>query len=179
MRRLLGFLCATIAIGISPFCAQAHDSTMWGTAVGASLGGLVGSTIGKGSGRLAATGAGVFLGGALGHSVGRSLERPFATHPRVYSYDAYTPRFHGYTPTYVAPPGPTPHIVYVQPRIVEYRRSAAPVYIQEGYVGPPGSDRLRGRQCREFKQKIKIDGQLVESYGNACRDPDGTWRIVP
>lgn len=176
MRRFFSLFCAMAVIGISPL-AHAHDSTMWSTAVGASLGGLVGSTIGKGSGRLAATGAGVFLGGAIGNSVGRSLDR--AASPRVYAYDAYTPRFHSYTPTYVAPPGPPPpRIVYVEPRTVEYRRSASPVYIQEGYVGPPGSNRL-GRQCREFTQRIRIDGQLVESYGTACLGSDGTWRIVP
>jgi hypothetical protein len=43
--------------------------------VGAAGGGFAGSHIGKGDGRLAATGAGVLGGALLGGSVGRSLDR--------------------------------------------------------------------------------------------------------
>src|SRR5690606_22517678 len=45
-----------------------------GTLGGAALGGFVGSQIGSGKGRLAATAAGVVLGGLLGNYVGRGLD---------------------------------------------------------------------------------------------------------
>ena len=41
-----------------------------GTLLGAALGGLIGSQIGKGSGQLAATAAGTFIGGAVGSGAG-------------------------------------------------------------------------------------------------------------
>lgn len=34
-----------------------------------------------------------------------------------------------------------------------------------------------GQYCREFKQTIMIGGEPQPSYGNACRQPDGTWQI--
>src|SRR3546814_2178716 len=46
-----------------------------GTVLGAVGGGLLGSTIGKGSGRLVAVGAGTLLGGLIGSEIGNSLDR--------------------------------------------------------------------------------------------------------
>ena len=36
-----------------------------------------------------------------------------------------------------------------------------------------------GRYCREFQQVVNVGGQKEESYGTACRQPDGSWEIVP
>lgn len=35
-----------------------------------------------------------------------------------------------------------------------------------------------GLPCREFQQTIVIGGREEQGYGTACRQPDGTWRIV-
>jgi surface antigen len=35
-----------------------------------------------------------------------------------------------------------------------------------------------GRNCREFRQTVKIDGREESAYGTACRQPDGSWHIV-
>lgn len=35
-----------------------------------------------------------------------------------------------------------------------------------------------GRPCREFQETIVIGGREEQGYGTACRQPDGTWRIV-
>jgi surface antigen len=35
-----------------------------------------------------------------------------------------------------------------------------------------------GSYCREFTQTVTIDGKKENSYGTACRQPDGSWRIV-
>jgi hypothetical protein len=40
---------------------------------------------------------------------------------------------------------------------------------------------LRGdsrAECREFQQTIMIGGQAQKAYGTACRQADGTWKIV-
>jgi len=35
-----------------------------------------------------------------------------------------------------------------------------------------------GDYCWEFRETITIGGQPRQSYGTACRQPDGTWRMV-
>lgn len=37
----------------------------------------------------------------------------------------------------------------------------------------------QGQPCREFISTIIIGGQEQQGYGTACRQPDGTWQIVP
>jgi surface antigen len=36
---------------------------------------------------------------------------------------------------------------------------------------------VRG-ECREFQQDVTIAGERVKAFGTACRQPDGTWKIV-
>ncbi len=35
-----------------------------------------------------------------------------------------------------------------------------------------------GAYCREFQQTVTIGGQTQQGYGTACRQPDGSRRIV-
>lgn len=35
-----------------------------------------------------------------------------------------------------------------------------------------------GQYCREYQQNITVGGQLHQAYGTACRQPDGSWKIV-
>jgi surface antigen len=35
-----------------------------------------------------------------------------------------------------------------------------------------------GQYCREYTQTITIGGEKHQSYGTACRQPDGSWKIV-
>ena len=32
--------------------------------------------------------------------------------------------------------------------------------------------------CREFQRKVTIGGKVQNSYGTACMQPDGDWKIV-
>ncbi len=36
----------------------------------------------------------------------------------------------------------------------------------------------RGTYCREYQQTVTIQGKQERAYGTACRQPDGSWRIV-
>jgi surface antigen len=36
-----------------------------------------------------------------------------------------------------------------------------------------------GQYCREFEQTIMVGGQQQQAHGRACRQSDGTWKIVP
>jgi surface antigen len=35
-----------------------------------------------------------------------------------------------------------------------------------------------GQHCREFQQTVTVGGKTEEAYGTACRQPDGSWKIV-
>ena len=35
-----------------------------------------------------------------------------------------------------------------------------------------------GRYCREYQKVAVVNGQEQQTYGIACRQPDGTWRII-
>lgn len=35
-----------------------------------------------------------------------------------------------------------------------------------------------GQYCREYQQTIVVDGERQQGYGTACRQPDGSWKIV-
>ena len=45
-------------------------------------------------------------------------------------------------------------------------------------VLPTRDFRRDGRYCREYQAHIRVDGELKNSYGTACRQPDGEWEIV-
>ena len=68
------------------------DTEVFGTLIGAAVGGFVGSNVGKGKGQLAATAVGVLLGAGIGNTVATLNtgynNTVYAPQPRV----VYTPR---------------------------------------------------------------------------------------
>jgi hypothetical protein len=89
----------------------------------------------------------------------------FAGPPAFYGYGppAY---YYPPPPAYYAPP-PPPAYYYPPPA------SAEPA------AGPPESNGAYDNQtCREYQTTTRIDGAMHPSYGTACLQPDGTWRIV-
>jgi hypothetical protein len=36
-----------------------------------------------------------------------------------------------------------------------------------------------GAYCREYQQRVTVGGRPQESYGTACMQPDGSWKILP
>jgi surface antigen len=48
-----------------------------------------------------------------------------------------------------------------------------------GYTVPQAAyQNTSGQYCREFNQTVNVGGQSESAYGTACRQPDGTWKIV-
>lgn len=147
---------ASLALGLGA-CADSYGPKQTGgTLVGAGLGGLAGSQIGHGTGRLVAVGAGTLLGALLGGEVGRSLDR---------SDQLYAER--------------------ASHRALESGRSGQPVEWRNpdsghaGWTTPqPAYQTETGQYCREFTQTVLIGGRQEQAYGTACRQPDGTWKVV-
>jgi hypothetical protein len=65
-------------------------------------------------------------------------------------------------PVVVVEPAPPP-VVVVQPAPVVV--SPAPTAAAQSY-------------CREFQTQTVVAGQVQPSYGTACQQPDGSWKIV-
>ena len=122
---------------------------------GAIIGGVLGSQVGSGSGRLWATGAGVLIGGLLGTEIGRSLDKADMAYARQANTRAHS-----------APIGET--VSWNNPDSGNYG-SVTPV--RDGQSST-------GRYCREYQQTIYVDGQQESAYGTACQNDDGSWEIV-
>lgn len=122
---------------------------------GAAIGGLLGSQFGDGKGRLVATGAGVLIGGLIGSEIGRTMDEQ----DRMQANQAVTQ-------AHKAPLGET--IAWNNP---DSGNSGTVTPIRDGSTPS-------GLYCREFQQSVTIGGQSETAYGTACRQPDGTWRIV-
>lgn len=197
MRRfaVLGLACALIA---APLTAKAEGLDI-GTLIGAGLGGLVGNQIGHGTGKMAATAVGVVTGGVIGHHVddgwNSGSRRTYNSAP---STTYYAPTQTVYSPNYVAPYAPEPsQIVYTsnygytdhdddgygrgyhRHHNDRYRRHqmiyAQPV-VQRVIVRE--AEPVAASYCREYTQRVNIGNHVEESYGTACQQPDGSWKIV-
>lgn len=124
-----------------------------GAAGAAAAGGLIGAAAGGGPEGIV---AGALLGGLLGGALGSVLDHQ----DRRYAYRA-------------AHDG------------LEYAPSGAPTDWYNPDSGHTGSltptrtwQRPDGAYCREFLSDVTIDGWKERAYGTACRQPDGSWRIV-
>ena len=157
MKKILMALTLSLALAAPTVAsAQSRNKELFGTLGGAALGGFLGSKIGSGKGRLAATGAGVLLGGLLGNQIGRSLDSADQAAINRSQYQALE-----YTPSNQAVAWRNPDTGnrgVTVPR-VPYQTST-------------------GQYCREFQQTVTVGNQTQQAYGTACRQPDGTWRIV-
>lgn len=128
------------------------EGEIFGGLIGAAAGGYLGSTMGKGDGKLAATAIGTLVGAVIGHSVGDSLTR---TEDICFSQtfehvpDRETITWHDGT------------------RGAQYE------------VSPTRTIKTaKGEYCREYTAKATVGSNPMESYGTACRQPDGSWKLM-
>lgn len=142
---------ASLSLGA---CAEGNNQT-GATLIGAGLGGLLGSQFGSGGGRLAATAFGTLAGAAIGSSIGKRMDDVDRMKMREAEMRAYS-----------APIGET--IIWNNPD-TGHRGSVTPV--RDGR-------RQNGDYCREFQSEIVVGGEREQGYGTACRQPDGSWKIV-
>lgn len=54
--------------------------------------------------------------------------------------------------------------------------SAASAQPMPGQVVPRNDP--NGVYCREYTQPVIVGGRKVSSYGTACQQPDGSWKII-
>jgi len=128
-----------------------------GTVAGALGGALAAQNLGKGTGRTLSIAAGSLLGAFIGNNIGQSLDRADMNYYRKTSQFALEKNRINTTSTWSNPDSGN-----------------------SGTITPTKTTLQSDNQtyCREFTQTIKIGNRTEEAFGNACRAPDGTWRIV-
>ncbi|MFQ5764629.1 MAG: RT0821/Lpp0805 family surface protein [Rhodospirillales bacterium] len=149
---------AMLLVLISAACQTLQDNPkqVTGTLIGGGLGALVGSQIGGGKGQLAAVALGTLGGAFLGSEIGGSLDRADRLHAERNAKKALEYSRTGTTSSWRNP--------------------------DSGYSGtftPTRTFRSAGGQdCREFHTTVTLGGREEDATGRACRQPDGTWRVV-
>lgn len=135
-----------------------------GAIIGGILGGIIGNNVGRGRNRGPATIAGIIFGGIAGAAIARNGCR-----------DRYADAYY-YNPAY--------YDAFEHPRYgarYDWRNPHSGNY---GYVVPVRDYDdgyrygYRGAECREFRQTVWIGRHRTNAYGTACRQRDGSWRIV-
>lgn len=157
---------------------QQQAGTAAGGAIGAVAGGLIGTQVGSGRGRTAAIIGGSVLGGLLGAGIGNRLtqeDQQYAAQNTVQTLNTAPPNQpvrwqNPQTGTYGETVATTP--VYQQPYYYDQQQQQ-PVY------GTSYGQPQQFQDCRDYKQTIFVDNQRYETAtGTACRQADGSWRIV-
>ncbi len=142
-------------LALSGCANDAGPNQTGGALLGAGLGGLLGSQFGRGDGRLAATAIGVLAGAAIGSNIGKRLDEVDRQRMREAEQRAYN-----------APLNEP--IIWNNPNTGH-----------SGTVTPTREGRRpNGDYCREFQSNITVGGQSEKGYGTACRQADGSWKIV-
>ncbi len=126
-----------------------------GTVLGGIGGAVLGAQFGKGTGQLVGVAAGALAGAYLGNQIGSSLDKADKAEMEKASTRATT-----------APIG--------QP--ISWRN---PDSGNSGTVTPTREGTAaNGDYCREFQQSVTVGGKTEQAYGTACRQPDGSWKVV-
>lgn len=128
-----------------------------GMAGGAALGGYLGSQIGKGTGQLAATAGGVLLGAWLGGQAGQYLTQQDQQMAASTAQNSF-----------------------------EYEPIGTSSTWQNPQTGNQGSftpttqtyTAQNGQTCRKYQSTVVIEGNTEYAEGIACKQADGSWRIV-
>lgn len=127
-----------------------------GAILGGVVGGLLGSQVGGGKGQLAATAAGTVLGVFLGSSVGKSLDKADRLYASQTANSALERNPSGQASTWSNPDS-------------GHSGTVTPTRTVENVDGSP---------CREYETTVVIGGKTETAYGRACRQSDGTWKVV-
>ena len=132
-------------------CQTAPSNETTGTVVGGVVGGILGSQIGGGKGKTVATIAGVLVGAYIGGNIGRTMD----ANDRQQAYDALENN-----------PTNEPSAWHNPDSGNDY--TVTPTNTYDTAEGP----------CREYTTEVVIDGKREVATGTACREANGSWRIV-
>jgi surface antigen len=132
-------------------CASEDQKRNIGMVAGGVGGGVIGSQFGSGTGKTAVTILGAILGAGVGGHIGGQLDQA----DKVKMSQALEYNNDGQT--------------------LPWRNESSG---RQYDMTPTRTYKVAsGDYCREFSQRIYVEGREQTAYGNACRQPDGTWKI--
>ena len=147
---------AVTALALAACTTEGRQKELGGTLLGAGLGALAGSQVGSGKGQLVAVAIGALAGAWIGGEVGKSLDKADRLAAQQAAQTALESRADGQTTAWRNP--------------------------NSGHSGtytPTRTYVSANRQpCREYETTVVIDGREERAVGRACRQSDGTWKIV-
>jgi len=149
-------LIVALAVGLAACQTGGGQKQTGGTLLGAGLGALAGSQFGSGRGQLVAVALGALGGAYLGNSIGQSLDRADQAYARQADVRAQT-----------APLGEP--VMWRNPDSGNY---GSVVATREG------ANTATGQYCREYQKTVTVGGKTEQAYGTACRQPDGSWKLL-
>lgn len=135
--------------------AGCRSKQQTGTVVGGLGGAAIGHALGGG---FWGTAAGALIGGLLGSQVGKSLDRE-----DVRRADAASQR------------------AMEQNRAGQSSAWSNPDTGASGTVTPTSNayaDSSTGAVCRDFQQTVSAGGGSQSGTGRACKQPDGSWKVM-
>ncbi len=154
MRKII-LMIAAVAMLAGCTADQGNKQTL-GTLLGATGGAVLGSNVGKGKGNIVGIAAGTLLGAYAGNEIGASLDRADMGYANNTAQEAFE----------TAPAG----------RTSSWRN---PDSGNSGTVTPVKTYQTNnGQYCREYNQTVNVGGRTEEAYGTACRQEDGSWKII-
>ncbi len=131
-------------------CAANREES--GALTGAVVGGVVGSQIGHGAGKSIATGVGFLLGAIIGGDIGHTLDVMDERNAQNALENNQTGQ-----PSTWSNPDESKQVTVVPTRTFQSNS---------------------GGYCREYQTDVDVNGQRQHAYGTACRQPDGSWKIM-
>ena len=144
-----------VSLGLAGCSGQSLTREDTGAGVGAIAGGLLGSTVGHGRGRVAATVVGADIGGVIGSKIGRDMDERDRRLAEDAEFDALERGGSG--------------------RARVWRNEANGNY---GEIVPSRPYRRGEYDCRDYVHTVYMRGRPETMRGTACRNPDGTWSSV-
>lgn len=146
------FKVATVgAISLALVACEPGNNTPGATVAGAAAGGLLGAAAFGGSAQWVGIVGGALLGSVVGNQIGKYMDRQ--DQANMQNAIVTTP-------------------VGSQAQWTNNKTNTTYV------VRPVKNYTSSGRYCREYQTMVTINGKQQKGYGKACRQPDGSWRIV-
>lgn len=153
-KTLIGLtLCALALTGCAPGTGPNQQG---GTLLGAGTGALIGSAFGHGHGRLAAVAVGTLAGAMVGQEIGRSLDQQDNQEMERTAQQSLETLPSNQTGSWHNPDN-------------DHSGTLTPTRTYQT---------AQGNYCREYLQTVVVAGNEESAYGTACREPDGSWKII-
>ena len=152
MKKIISALLAGLML---TSCQMENPKQMTATLLGGAAGAVAGAQFGKGEGRVATTAIGAMLGAGVANWLAEDLDKRDVP---VYNQAVQNGLETGQS-------GAT-------------HKWHNPDTGNSGSITPTKTYEANGTYCREYTQTVTIGGQEKQAYGKACRQADGSWKIV-